>query len=133
MKATDIFKETIRQYVENNPTIDVNKHENKSIDECVDFILTQVQKSGFNGFTDDEIYGMAIHYYDEPNESLGKMNKHLSFKCVVNHTVELTEEEKQEMKNKTLEELKKQQINNLTKRNKPKTTEKKEEPQLSLF
>jgi peptidyl-tRNA hydrolase len=52
-----------------------------------------VQKSGCNGFTDDEIFGMAVHYYDEDNIEVGKpMNAHV----VVNHIVELTAEEKEQ-------------------------------------
>ena len=37
----------------------------KNIDDCVTYILNWVQKSGCNGFCDDEIYGQAIHYYEE--------------------------------------------------------------------
>lgn len=49
--------------------------------------------SGCSGFSDDEIYSMAVHYYDEDNIEVGKPN---SCKVVVNHTIELTEEEKAE-------------------------------------
>ena len=37
----------------------------KNMDECVTHILNYVQKSGCNGFTDGEIFGQAIHYYEE--------------------------------------------------------------------
>ena len=37
----------------------------KHIDECVTYILHYVKKSGCNGFTDGEIFGQAIHYYEE--------------------------------------------------------------------
>ncbi|MDA6859547.1 Cas9 inhibitor AcrIIA9 family protein, partial [Escherichia coli] len=37
----------------------------KNIDDCVTYILNYVQKSGCNGFSDGEIYGQAVHYYDE--------------------------------------------------------------------
>ena len=36
---------------------------NKSIDDFIIYILNTVQKSGCNGFTDDEVYSMAVHYY----------------------------------------------------------------------
>ena len=66
---------------------------NKNIDDCITYILNTVQKSGCNGFADDEIYSMAVHYYDEDSIVAGKpMNCHV----VVNHTVELTAEEKEE-------------------------------------
>ena len=48
------------------------KKENKNIDDCITYILNQVQKSGKMGFADDEIYGMAVHYYDEDDIQVGK-------------------------------------------------------------
>ena len=44
----------------------------KNIDDCVTYILNYVQKSGCNGFTDGEIYGQAVHYYDENEIEVGK-------------------------------------------------------------
>ena len=64
--------------------------DNKNIDECCNFIMQQVQKSGCNGFADEEIYGMAVHYYDEDDI---KDIEPVRCTVVVNHTVELTEEE----------------------------------------
>ena len=37
----------------------------KDIASCCAYIIGRVKKSGRNGFTDPEIYGMAVHYYDE--------------------------------------------------------------------
>jgi len=45
--------------------------ENKSVEECCKYIISEVQKSGCNGFSDGEIYGMAIHYYDEDDIQVG--------------------------------------------------------------
>lgn len=44
----------------------------KNMDECVTHILNYVQKSGCNGFTDGEIFGQAIHYYEENEIEVGK-------------------------------------------------------------
>ena len=63
----------------------------KNMDECVTHILNYVQKSGCNGFTDGEIFGQAIHYYEENEIEVGKP---MNCQVVVNHVVELTEEEK---------------------------------------
>lgn len=45
------------------------KKENKSLDECVKYILQEVKKAAKNNnrvqVLDDEIYNLAIHYYDE--------------------------------------------------------------------
>lgn len=63
---------------------------NKNIDDCISYVLNTVKKSGIAGFTDDEIFGMAVHYYDEDDLVPGEP---LSCKVVVNHTIQLTEEE----------------------------------------
>jgi len=132
MKGSEAFIQTIKSYIESRTDIDVNKHPDKSIEKCVDYIFTQVQKSGCNGFTDAEIYGMAVHYYDEPNETLGKI-EHLSPNVVVNHHVELTEEEKEEMKQAALDEVKRKQIESLTKRQTEKKQVQNLPNQMELF
>ena len=63
----------------------------KNIDDCVTYILNYVQKSGCNGFTDGEIFGQAVHYYEENEIEVGKP---MNCQVVVNHVVELTEEER---------------------------------------
>ena len=70
MKTTDHFKRTIQMYLEQRAAEDALFAKNyrnpaKNIDDCVTYILNYVQKSGCNGFTDGEIYGQAVHYYDE--------------------------------------------------------------------
>lgn len=112
MKGTDKFKRTIQDYLEVRVKADElfaksYAKENKNIDECVNFILSQVQKSGCNGFTDDEIFGIAVHYYDEDNI---KDIKPISCNVVVNHKVELTEEEKSELKNKARNDFYNEQL-----------------------
>ena len=98
MKASNHFKNTIKAHLDQRAETDVlfsfqySKPE-KNIDDCVTYILNEVKKSGCNGFADDEIYSMAVHYYDEDNIEVGKpMNAHV----VVNHVVELTAEEKEQ-------------------------------------
>ncbi|MBQ1668391.1 MAG: PcfK-like family protein [Prevotella sp.] len=133
MKGTNAFKETIGNYIIAN-NIDIAKHPDKTLDGCIDYIFTTVQKSGCNGFTDDEIFGMAVHYFDEPNEALGDI-KHLTPNVVANHHVELTEKEKEQARKEAFEEVKQQQINNLTKKEqKPvKQPEKQCQGQMELF
>lgn len=46
-----------------------------------------------NGFTDAEIYSLAVHYYDEDDIDVGRP---LDCRVVVNHTIVLTEEEQRE-------------------------------------
>lgn len=101
-KGTDKFKKIIKAYLDKRAAEDelfAPKYANpkKNIDECVDYIIGEVQKSGRQGFADEEIYGMAVHYYDEDDL---KVDNTATAKCsvVVNHTVELSEKEKEEIR-----------------------------------
>jgi len=134
MKGTDQFKATIESYLKGmaskDPEFDKKfKSEGKSIDDCVTYILNTVQKSGCNGFTDDEIFGMALHYYDEEKVEIGKP---INCNVVVNHTIELTEEEKQEARKKALDEVMANEIKRLTAKPK-KAVSSPEVQQASLF
>lgn len=96
MKGTEHFKKTIQAFLEQRAAEDelfaVNyRNPAKNIDDCITYILNYVQKSGCNGFSDEEIFGQVIHFYDEANIEVGKP---IDCKVVVNHHVELTEEEK---------------------------------------
>lgn len=132
-KGTRAFNETIKAYLEEraeNDALFAVKFANpsKSVEECVTYILNSVQKSGCNGFEDDEIFGMATHYYDEEEIEVGKpINCHV----VVNHTVELTEEEKEQARQDAINKLRDEEM---AKMRRPKTTEKKtQDVQPSLF
>jgi hypothetical protein len=134
MKSTDAFKSTIQAHLNNVATNDelfaeTLKNPLKNIDDCITYIMNTVQKSGCNGFADDEIFNMAIHYYDEQNIEVGKA---ISGKVVVNHHVEITAEEKAEMKKKALDDVLADERRKLTQK-KSTTTTQKEEVQASLF
>lgn len=91
-----------------------------------------MQKSGCNGFADDEIFGMAIHYYEENEIEVGKP---INCQMVVNHMVELTEEEKEQARQDAIERLRQEEMAKLRKPIQPKkATEKKpQDVQPSLF
>lgn len=99
MKATNHFQNTIKAYLDKRAEIDLlfsfrYSLPEKKLEDCVTYILNQVQKSGCNGFHDDEIFGMAVHYYDEDNIEIGKPMHNAQ--VAVNHVVILTEEEKEQ-------------------------------------
>lgn len=136
MKGTEHFKRTIQAHLEQRASEDelfARNYRNpaKNMDDCVTYILNYVQKSGCNGFTDGEIYGQAVHYYDENEIEIGKpMNCHVA----VNHVVELTEEEKAEARQNAVRKYQEEEFRKLQNRNKPKATPKQEQTtQLSLF
>ena len=126
MKGTDHFKRTIQMYLEQRAEEDAlfaksYRNPAKNIDDCVTYILNYVQKSGCNGFTDGEIYGQAIHYYEENEIEVGKP---MNCQVVVNHVVELTEEEKAEARQNAVRQYQEEELRKLQNRNKPRTATK---------
>lgn len=90
MEVSNQFKAVIKAYLDDRASNDelfaaTYAKPNKSLDECCNYILREVQKSGQNGFADEEIYGMAVHYYDEDDI---KDVKPINARVVVNHHVD---------------------------------------------
>ena len=136
-KGTMAFADTIRHYLEKrakNDALFAVKFANpsKSVEDCVTYIINEVKKSGCNGFTDDEIFGKAVHYFEENEIEVGNP---INCKVVVNHTVELTEEEKEQARQDAIERLRQEEMAKLRKPIQPKkATEKKtQDVQPSLF
>jgi hypothetical protein len=82
----DPFKEAIKGYLEQLASHDelfakTLEKPYKNIDDCATYILNTVKKSGRQGFADDEIYSMAIHYYDEDTIIVGEK---ISARVVIN-------------------------------------------------
>ena len=101
------------------------------MDECCDFIITQVEKSGKQGFADAEILGIAKHYWDEDNPG---DTKHSACRIIVNREIELSDEEKAEAKRVAMERLIEENKRKMSER-KPKTAKPQTEQssQTSLF
>lgn len=134
MKTTDYFKQTIQTYLENRAATDELFAERyadpkKNIDDCTTYILNQVRVSGCNGFADEEIYSMALHYYDEPDIEVGKA---VGCRVVVNHTIELTEEEKAQAHRDALQRAEQEAYAKLTQR-KPAARKQSDMLQTVLF
>lgn len=90
MKGTETFKNIIGAHLqsvaEKDPLFaDTLKKPNKNLDGCISYILNTVKASGCNGFADDEVFGMAMHYYDEDDIKPGNP---INCKVVVNHQAE---------------------------------------------
>ena len=124
-RGTRAFNDTIKAYLEKRADNDALfairfANPSKSVEDCVTYIINQVQKSGCNGFADDEIFGMAVHYWEESEIEVG--NPLTNCQVVVNHTVELTEEEKEQARQDAINKLRDEEM---AKMRRPKTTEKK--------
>lgn len=121
MKSTETFKMVIEARLQEMAKIDplfavsLDK-EGKSIDNCITYILNTVQKSGCNGFADDEIYAMAFHYYDEDKIEVGAK---INMDVVVNHHVEVSEQEKKEAKEQAIRNVIAQEEAKLRKKAEP--------------
>lgn len=90
MKATNTFKKIINDHLQQRAESDslfakTLKKKNKNIDECINYIFEKVKASGCQGFADEEIFGMAVHYYDEDDI---KVKGNISGSVIVNHTIE---------------------------------------------
>lgn len=125
MKVSTHFQTEIQSYLEQRAEYDelfARSYRNplKNIEDCITYILNYVQKSGCNGFSDDEIFGQAVHYYDEADIEVGKP---IDCKVIVNHHVELTEEEKTEARKEAIKRAENEAYSRMTKR---KTAPKKE-------
>ena len=128
MKGTEHFTRTIAEYLNQramtDPLFAPNLMKpNKNIEECITYILNEVQKSGCNGFDDDDellrawlekIFSMAVHYYDEDDIEVGTA---VSCQVAVNHVVELTEEEKAEARQEAIKQYQREELAKLQSRN----------------
>ena len=128
MKGTEHFTRTIAEYLNQramtDPLFAPNLMKpNKNIEECITYILNEVQKSGCNGFDDDDellrawlekIFSMAVHYYDEDDIEVGKA---ISCQVAVNHIVELTEEEKADARQEAIKQYQREELAKIQSRN----------------
>ena len=137
MKGTEHFTRTIAEYLNQRASTDPLfapnlMKPNKNIEDCITYILNEVKKSGCNGFDDDEIYSIAVHFFDEDNIDIGKP---LDCHVAVNHVVQLTDEEKAEARRQAIEQYQREQLAKI--RNHSERTKKAEnkvvEPSLFDF
>ena len=138
MSGTEQFTRTIAEYLNLRAATDPLFAPNlakphKNIEDCITYILKQVQQSACNGFEDDEIYSMAVHYYDEDDLEVGSP---VACHVVVNHTLVLSEEEKAEARKQAIQQYQAQELRRLQepKRVKAKaSTDSEQVPEPSLF
>ncbi len=134
MNGTQAFQDTIAQYLmaraEKDPMVAVKlANPSKTMAQCCAYIIGEVKKSGCCGFTDDEIFGWAMHFWDEPEIEVS--DNIPNCQVVVNHVVELTEEEKEKARQDAINKLRDEEM---AKMRRTKTTEKKaQDVQPSLF
>lgn len=84
--CTEAAIDRIRQYLDERAKTDpqfagVYRKPGKSIEGCMGFICDKVRQSRKTMLTDDEVFGMAVHYYDEDNIPDSKMPSGVKIMC----------------------------------------------------
>ena len=130
------FKDTIQKYLEQRVAEDplfAPKFENpkKNIDECCRYILGEARKRGTSVvMSDAEVFGMAVHYYDEETIKIEKVSAGCSISS--NQKVELTEEDKNAAREAAIKRLAEEQYRLLKKKPAKKKADVNVQ-QMSLF
>lgn len=135
MKTSDHFKRVIERYLVQRAETDelfavsFNNPE-KNLDDCVTCILNTVKQSGCCGFSDEEIYSMATHYFDEPAIEVGNP---INCKVIVNEHIELTAEEKEQARQNAIQRAENEIYERMTKAKKRPNVQPEPTVQKSLF
>ena len=92
----------------------------KSMEGAVNYLCSQIQKSGLCVVDDQEVMNILVHYFDENEiEDCGKVNCN-----IVVSNPELSEEDKEILKEQAKEEYKKEQLQQIRRDNAQKATPK---------
>lgn len=86
-KENQSFKQVIQSYLEQRAKRDSLfatsfAKQNKNIDECCNYIIGEAKKRGGNAvfMSDDEVFGLAVHYYDEDDIKVSKQTNYKRLK-----------------------------------------------------
>jgi hypothetical protein len=84
MIGSDIFTERIQEFIDKQVAEDAAFAEKvrstkRTVKDCATWMIEQLaqdfQKTGKMGYDDSEIYGLALHFFDEPNlKAKGNLN-----------------------------------------------------------
>lgn len=104
--SMNTVKQAIKSYLDNRAKTDElfavsYAKTNKSIDECFNYVVGEAKKQGNAVYLpDDVVFGWAVHYYDEDDIKVNKLPS--GTRVSANTSVDLTEEEKEEVRKKAL-------------------------------
>lgn len=142
-KSDNGAKDAIKAYLDKraveDPLFAVSyAKENKSIDECFNYILNEARKRG-NAvcMTDEEVFGLAVHYYDEDDIKVDKAP--VGYSASTSRTakpkvnVELTEDEKAQARAEAIEQYQQQYIQEQRVKRQTKTEKAPQVVMPSLF
>ena len=103
--------------------------ESKSIDVCCSYIIGEVQEMGVSAMTDEEVLGLAVHYYDEDD---ARVRPHGRCQVVSSTTPELSKVRQEELMREAEQAYYEEALSNMrkAKKAKPIITEAKTSDQL---
>ena len=80
------FEETIKEHLDNITDEDFKaKYNSDKIEDCCNYIISEVKKSGREGFADAEIFDMAKTFYLQEIKDVEKQDKAI---VIINRTIE---------------------------------------------
>lgn len=134
------FKEAIKSYLDERARTDElfaksYAKENKNLDECCSYIMGEAKKLG-NAvcISDNEVFGMAVHYYDEDDIKVNKLPAGTrAVASTLSQPVKLTEEDKKRAREEAIRRLAEEQYALLKKKPSRAKKEATEVQQMSLF
>lgn len=140
MSKQNPLKEAIQSYLDERAKVDelfavAYKKKNKSIDECCTYIMGEAKKRG-NAvcMSDDEVFGLAVHYYDEDNIKINKLPASVKASASPEtKPVKLTEEDERRAREEAIKRLAEEQYVLLKKKPSRSKKEVTEVQQMSLF
>lgn len=141
MSKQDSFENAIKSYIDERAKTDElfaksYTKPGKNLKECCAYIMGEAKKRGNAVAISDEIvFGMAVHYYDEDDIKVNKMpaNVKASVSSSISKPVELTEEDKEAARKAALKRLEEEQHALLRKKATKPKKEVAEVQQMSLF
>lgn len=145
MESVDIFKKALKQYLDGRAQSDalfaqVYAKEGKTLDECADYVIGEMKKRASSGqyvATDAEVFGLAVHYYDDDDvkaENAGAVQIVSHYKLTDEDKAELEEQAKAKAKESYLRDAEAKARKALEKKNEKAKAKAASQPaQPSLF
>lgn len=140
MSKQESFENAIKSYLDERAKTDElfaksYAKPNKNLKECCNFILGEAKKRGNAvAISDSEVFGMAVHYYDEDDIKVNKLPANVNSSVSKPSTsMALTKEDEEKAHQAALKRLEEEQYALLRKKPTKAKKEATEVQQMSLF